>query len=71
MQIIIITTVVITVIGICVGAGLVFTNKKFYVEVDERESAVREVLPAPAAMPDVTPWQRPSPPATLRLTAVP
>jgi len=45
MQIIIITTVVITVIGICVGAGLVFTNKKFYVEVDERESAVREVLP--------------------------
>lgn len=45
MQIIIITTVVIAVIGIVVGAGLVFTGKKFYVEVDERESAVREALP--------------------------
>ena len=40
-----ITTIVITVIGILVGAGLVFTSKKFYVEVDEREAAVRDCLP--------------------------
>ena len=45
MQIIIITTLVIAVIGIVVGAGLVFTGNKFHVEVDERESAVRECLP--------------------------
>ena len=45
MNIILITTLVIAVIGICVGAGLVFTGKKFAVEVDEREVAVREQLP--------------------------
>ena len=45
MQIILITTVMITVIGAIVGAGLVFTGKKFHVEVDEREAAVRECLP--------------------------
>ena len=45
MQIIIITTVVIAIVGLIVGAGLVFTGKKFYVEVDEREAAVRECLP--------------------------
>ena len=45
MDIILITTAVITVIGLVVGAGLVFTGKKFYVEIDEREAAVREVLP--------------------------
>ena len=45
MDIILITTAVITVIGAIVGAGLVFTGKKFHVEVDEREAAVREVLP--------------------------
>ena len=45
MQIIIITTVVIAVIGLVVGAGLVYTSQKFYVKVDEREAAVREVLP--------------------------
>lgn len=45
MNIIIITTVVITIIGLIVGAGLVFTGNKFRVEVDEREAAVREVLP--------------------------
>ena len=28
-----------------VGAGLVFAGRKFYVEVDEKEIAVREVLP--------------------------
>ena len=45
MNTILITTIVITVIGIIVGAGLVFTGKKFYVPVDEREAAVRECLP--------------------------
>ena len=35
----------ITVIGILVGAGLVYTSKKFHVDVDEREAAVRECLP--------------------------
>lgn len=45
MDTILITTAVITVIGLIVGAGLVFTGKKFYVEVDEREAAVRAVLP--------------------------
>ena len=43
--IILITTLVITAVGVVVGYGLVFTGKKFHVEVDERESAVREVLP--------------------------
>ena len=42
---ILITTLVITAIGLVVGAGLVFTSKKFYVEVDEREAAVRACLP--------------------------
>ena len=45
MQGIILTTLVITVVGIIVGIGLVFTSKKFHVEVDEKEAAVREVLP--------------------------
>ena len=45
MQIIIVTTLVITIVGIVVGMGLVYTGKKFYVEVDEREAAVRECLP--------------------------
>ena len=45
MLTIIITTVVIAVIGLAVGAGLVYTGKKFEVDVDERESAVRECLP--------------------------
>ena len=42
---IIITTLVIAAIGMVVGVGLVFTSDKFKVEVDERESAVRECLP--------------------------
>ncbi len=45
MQIILITTIAITVIGAFVGAGLVYIGNKFKVEVDERESAVRECLP--------------------------
>ena len=42
---IIIATLVLAVCGVLVGVGLVFTGKKFYVEVDERETAVRECLP--------------------------
>ena len=45
MNTILITTIVITVVGIIVGYGLVYTSKKFHVEVDERETAVRAVLP--------------------------
>ena len=45
MDIIWITTLVIAVIGVVVAAGLVFTGKKFAVEVDPREVAVREKLP--------------------------
>ena len=44
-MIILITTLVITIVGIIVGYGLVYTGKKFYVEVDERVTAVRECLP--------------------------
>ena len=45
MDTIAITTLVITVIGILVGAGLVFAGRKFHVEIDEREGAVRGCLP--------------------------
>ena len=45
MNIILSTTLVIAAIGIIVGAGLVFMSRKFAVEVDEREVAVREKLP--------------------------
>ena len=45
MNIILITTIVIAVIGVLVGIGLVFTGKKFAVKVDERVVAVREKLP--------------------------
>ena len=45
MNTILITSIVITVIGIIVGYGLVYTSRKFHVEVDEREAAVRAVLP--------------------------
>ncbi len=45
MNIILTTTLVITAIGILVGAGLVYAGRKFHVETDEREAAVRECLP--------------------------
>ena len=45
MLTIILTTLVIAVIGIVVGEGLVYTDTRFKVVVDERESAVREHLP--------------------------
>ena len=44
-MVILIATIVIVVIGIVVGAGLVYAGKKFFVPVDEREAAVRECLP--------------------------
>ena len=45
MNIIVVTTLAITVIGAVVGTGLVFTGKKFHVETDQRETDIREVLP--------------------------
>ena len=45
MNIILITTLSITVIGLIVGAGLVYADRKFHVEVDEKETAVRAALP--------------------------
>lgn len=45
MQGIVIATLVVGVIGLLIGIALVATGKKFYVEVDERETAVRECLP--------------------------
>jgi Na+-translocating ferredoxin:NAD+ oxidoreductase RNF subunit RnfB len=45
MQGIIIATLVVGIIGLLIGIALVATGKKFYVEVDERETQVRECLP--------------------------
>jgi Na+-translocating ferredoxin:NAD+ oxidoreductase RNF subunit RnfB len=45
MQGIIIATLVVGIIGLLIGIALVATGKKFYVEVDERETQVREHLP--------------------------
>ena len=45
MSAIIIATVVIAVIGLVVGIGLVYIGNRFHVDVDERETAIREVLP--------------------------
>ncbi len=45
MQIILITVAVIALVGLVVGVGLVATGKKFHVDVDEKEAAVRAVLP--------------------------
>lgn len=45
MQGIVIATIVVGVVGLLIGIALVATGKKFYVEVDEREAAVRECLP--------------------------
>ncbi len=42
---IIIATLVVGVIGLLLGVALVATGKKFYVETDPREAAVRELLP--------------------------
>lgn len=45
MSTVIITTVVITLVGAIVGLALVYTGRKFHVEVDQRESDVRACLP--------------------------
>lgn len=45
MQGIVIATLVVGVIGLLIGIALVATGRKFYVEIDERETAVREYLP--------------------------
>ena len=45
MQILLITVAVIALVGLVVGVGLVATGKKFHVDVDEKEAAVRAVLP--------------------------
>ena len=45
MNAIIIATLVLGAVGIVVGIGLVYIGNKFHVEVDERETEIREVLP--------------------------
>ena len=42
---ILIATLVVGIVGLIIGIALVFAGKKFYVEVDERETLVRECLP--------------------------
>ncbi len=41
----VITIILLAIIGVVIGAFLVFAGRKFAVEVDPRESAVREALP--------------------------
>ena len=45
MNAILIAAIVLAAVGIVVGIGLVFIGTKFHVDVDPRETAVREVLP--------------------------
>ena len=45
METILTTTLVITLIGLVVAVGLVVAGKLFFVKKDEREAAVRELLP--------------------------
>ena len=45
MNTIVTTALVIGIIGLIVGIGLVGAGRKFYVEIDPRETAVREALP--------------------------
>ena len=45
MDTILATTLMITAIGLIVGAGLVYVGKKFHVEVDQKEMDVRACLP--------------------------
>jgi RnfABCDGE-type electron transport complex B subunit len=42
---IVIATIVVGIIGLLIGVALVFTGQKFHVEVDPRESEIRECLP--------------------------
>lgn len=45
MTAIVIATLVLAIVGLIVGLALVYIGNKFRVEVDPRETAVREVLP--------------------------
>ncbi len=45
MQIIIIATLSLAILGIVVGVALVYAGRAFHVDVDEREAMVRECLP--------------------------
>ena len=45
MQSIIIATAAVAVIGLLIGLLLITVDKKFKVEVDERETAIRQSLP--------------------------
>ena len=45
MQSIIIATAAVAVIGLLIGLLLITVDKKFKVEVDERETAIRQCLP--------------------------
>lgn len=42
---ILIATLAVALIGLVIGVALVYAGKKFYVETDERETAVRDALP--------------------------
>ena len=44
MQTVIISTLVIALVGLVLGLALVTASKKFYVEVDDRVTRVRECL---------------------------
>ena len=45
MGAILIATLVVGIVGLVIGVALVFAGKKFYVEVDERETQIRACLP--------------------------
>ena len=59
---ILVPVAVVSGLGLAFGLGLSYASKFFEVKVDERISAVREMLPvpiaAPADIPVVTVWQR-------------
>ena len=71
---IIVATVVVAAVGLFIGIFLGVAGKKFAVETDEKEVAVREafreITVADAASPAATAWLRRSPKERRRLTAV-
>ena len=62
---IIAATVLVAAVGLFIGVFLGVAGKKFAVEVDEKEVAVREALPGNncggCAIPAVMAWQQQSP----------
>ena len=62
---IIAATVLVAAVGLFIGVFLGVAGKKFAVEVDEKEVAVREALPVITAVavviPAVMAWQQQSP----------